>query len=465
MERTQKEKFYYSIGHIVFGIHELCFGYFFLFFYTSVIGISPAIVGSAIFISLLFDAFNDPLIGRYSDLFRSKKWGQRTGLMLFSLPLLSIGLMLSFNPPEALSEIGLIIWMFICIIFTRTALSLFFIPYLALGVDLCSDYVERSELSAWRHASSYIIVLILAAFFVAVILADSIVFPDGRLNRQGYNQIGWIASLASMFFGLFCIFKMRFIIPYSTSIYSKKQSLFSLKSINLVLKSKNLKITILILSLLSVLSGLIASLFFYIYSDFWLLSQEQIGLLNLTTFLIIFPAFLCAKFITAWCGKKVGLVTSIVGFAVAFVVPIVAHILGAFDLLAIIWIEVLIFASFAIIQFFVISASILQDSIIADVTDEVQNHYGEAQKGLVFGIISICKKSGLGLGGLIGGLILQISKQSIPMGSSSKVELNIDFIALLCVVIVVVLVSLFVFYTRNYSLTQTQVQELQQNFR
>jgi len=461
MERTKKEKFFYSTGQLVYGFHELCFSYFFLFFYTSVIGISPAIVGIAIFISLLIDAINDPFIGGYSDGFTSKKWGQRIALMFFSLPLLSIGLLVSFNPPEALSEMGLIIWMFVCIIFTRTAVSLFFVPYLALGVDMSSDYVERSEIAAWRFLTSFIVLLVMAAFFVAVILGDSPSFPDGRLNKRGYNQIGWIAALASFGFGLICVFKTRFSTSFTSSTNTKKWEIFSLAKLKLIFTSKHLLILILIFSFFSMSVGLKASLYLYIYSDFWYLSQNKIGLLSLTPLIIIYPTFVFAKSITVSRGKKTGLVICMICSAVTFVIPIILHYWGAFSFLDETGLSLVVFSSYTTGQFFIITSTMLLYGLAADVTDEVQERLGKTQRGFVLGVVSVCRKSGLGFGGLAGSLILQMAQNSNSV--DSVVELNTNYIALLCALSVVVIVSLFVLTLHHYSLTQYKVQEIQRN--
>jgi len=461
MERTDKEKFYYSLGQLVYAFHELCFSYFFLFFYTSVIGISPAIVGIAIFVSLLIDAINDPFIGGYSDGQISEKWGQRNGLMLFSLPLLSIGLLLSFNPPIALSEMGLVIWMFVCIVFTRSAVSLFFVPYLALGVDMSRDYVERSEIAAWRFLTSSAIILIFAAFFVAVILADSPDYPDGRLNQQGYSHIGWISALASFAFGLICIFKSRKFILSKHQSRSEKWEVFNLNSLKLIMTSKHLIILVLIFSFFSTLVGMKSSLYLYIYSDFWGLSQINIGLLSLTPLLIIFPSFIFTKRITLSYGKKTGLILCMIGFAITFVLPIMFHYLGAFDDLSNTLLLAVVFVPYTIGQFFIISAPMLLYGLAADVTDEVQERFGKSQKGFVLGVVSVCRKSALGLGGLAGGLILQMAQPPRSLDSTETVDVNASYIALLCVIAVIFVVFLFVFTIRYHSLSHANVLAIQ----
>ena len=50
--------------------------FYFLFFLTDVAGIRPAVAGTLLLACRLWDAFNDPLVGTWSDRTRSR-WGRR----------------------------------------------------------------------------------------------------------------------------------------------------------------------------------------------------------------------------------------------------------------------------------------------------------------------------------------------------------------------------------------------------
>ena len=52
-------------------------------FYNQVLGISPALAGTAFLIASIVDAISDPLIGAVSDRFRSR-WGRRHPFMFAS---------------------------------------------------------------------------------------------------------------------------------------------------------------------------------------------------------------------------------------------------------------------------------------------------------------------------------------------------------------------------------------------
>lgn len=62
----------YGVGSLGEGIGYNVFFAFFIFFMTTVAGISPAIAGTVSTISVLWDAITDPMIGAWSDRTRNK---------------------------------------------------------------------------------------------------------------------------------------------------------------------------------------------------------------------------------------------------------------------------------------------------------------------------------------------------------------------------------------------------------
>jgi Na+/melibiose symporter-like transporter len=58
--------------------------FFLLIYYSQAIGLDPKLAGLALLISLCFDAVSDPIIGYWSDRFRSR-WGRRHPFMYVSI--------------------------------------------------------------------------------------------------------------------------------------------------------------------------------------------------------------------------------------------------------------------------------------------------------------------------------------------------------------------------------------------
>ena len=73
---TFSTKFFYGYGSSAFGIKNNGFSYFVLFVYSSVLGLPAWMGGLALNLVLIVDAITDPLVGYFSDRFRSR-WGRR----------------------------------------------------------------------------------------------------------------------------------------------------------------------------------------------------------------------------------------------------------------------------------------------------------------------------------------------------------------------------------------------------
>ena len=96
---TVFQKVAYGLGAAAYGVKDNGFTYFLLLFYSTVVGLEPGLVGLAIFIALVFDAFSDPIVGYISDNWRST-WGRRHPFMYASAVPGALSYFLLWNPPD-----------------------------------------------------------------------------------------------------------------------------------------------------------------------------------------------------------------------------------------------------------------------------------------------------------------------------------------------------------------------------
>ena len=68
----------YGFGAVAYGIKDNGFAYFLLLFYGTVVGLEPALAGTALLIALVFDSLSDPIVGYWSDNTRSR-WRLSSG--------------------------------------------------------------------------------------------------------------------------------------------------------------------------------------------------------------------------------------------------------------------------------------------------------------------------------------------------------------------------------------------------
>ena len=169
----------HGLGSIAYGVKDNGFSTFLLLFYNQVIGLDAGIVGAAIMVALIADAFVDPVIGELTDRTRSR-WGRRLP-WLYGAPIpLAIMWMLLWHPPE-MSDAMTVAWLIGFAIIVRSLVSMCEVPSVAIVAELTGDYDERTAVMRYRFLFGWgggLLILLLAygVFFGG---AKGLVDPDG----------------------------------------------------------------------------------------------------------------------------------------------------------------------------------------------------------------------------------------------------------------------------------------------
>jgi len=142
-----------------------------MLYYTQVIGLDATLAGLAISVSIFWDAITDPIMGYITDNTRSK-WGKRHPYMLFGgLMTLFFYAMIWLVPESLESSTGIFLWLMGFNLLMRTGMTIFLVPYTALGFEICTDYDGRSKLQGVRFAFTMFINILTAFSWV-------LFFPD-----------------------------------------------------------------------------------------------------------------------------------------------------------------------------------------------------------------------------------------------------------------------------------------------
>ena len=197
---TWRVRIAFGVGQIPEGIKSAAFGFFLLFYYNQVLGLSGTLSGIAIFLALIVDAISDPLVGALSDSTKSR-WGRRHPYMYAAALPFATSFYFLFAPPSGLSELELFCWLTIFSIATRTFMTFYSVPHMSLGAELSNDYDERTLLSSVRVA------LQLVGMF-AVLIGGPIIFfgatadfKNGQLNPEAYPSFA-LTGFFIMIFGV-----------------------------------------------------------------------------------------------------------------------------------------------------------------------------------------------------------------------------------------------------------------------
>ena len=116
----------------------------------SAVGIAPAVVGSLIFISKIYDGVTDPLMGVISDHTRTR-WGRRRPYLLLGGGLAAASILGLFSV-HTVSFASTEFWILTMLLLSATAYTIFNVPYMSMPAEMVQDPYERSKLMSFRVA-------------------------------------------------------------------------------------------------------------------------------------------------------------------------------------------------------------------------------------------------------------------------------------------------------------------------
>lgn len=124
-----------------------------LFYMTQVLGISPGLAGTAIFVPKLFLAVVfDYAVGVASDRWRDRF--ERRHFLLIGAALSPFALVLLFGTPGATSEMGKALHVSLVLALYMAVYAIFSVPHFGIGAELSDRPEVRTAVMAWRVAFS-----------------------------------------------------------------------------------------------------------------------------------------------------------------------------------------------------------------------------------------------------------------------------------------------------------------------
>ncbi len=128
--------------------------FYYAFFLTGILRVSPFWAMAVIPISKVWDAVTDPIMGRITDNTRTR-FGEEE-LLLIGVPLIFISFFLLWRPPSYDSQTARAVYALITYIIFCTVNTMIMVPYQAMMPELSDDYNERSSISGIRMAFSLV---------------------------------------------------------------------------------------------------------------------------------------------------------------------------------------------------------------------------------------------------------------------------------------------------------------------
>jgi glycoside/pentoside/hexuronide:cation symporter, GPH family len=409
----------FGFGAGAYGVKDGGFSYFLLIFYSQVIGVDARLVGLAITIALIFDAVSDPIVGYWSDNFRSR-WGRRHPFLYASAIPTAATYFLIWNPPAGWSQTGLFWYLLGLAVLIRTSITFYETPSTSLGPELARSYDERSALFGWRLFFAWVIGSIMTVANFALIFPAFATpeIPNGQFNRDAYRLYGMIASVLIFVAIMISALGTHSHIKHMRAAQAKRA--LGLKAIfsEIFETIANRDFSALFMAALfgAIATGISASLSFYFSAYFWGFSSEQIGLITMSVFLSAAIGGAMSPVVSRTLGKQRGAV--VIGLLAGIVLPL-PIILRLFGLLppngdqAIFWI---VFFVTMIDVGLIICFQALTASMLADLVEQAEVRTGRRNEGIFFAANTFIRKAVQGLGVMAASFVLTLAQ--FPKGAN-----------------------------------------------
>lgn len=423
-------KFFFGFGAIAFGIKDNGFSILLLIYYNQVVGVPAAIVGTAVLIALVMDAFFDPVVGHVSDNLRTR-WGRRHPFLYLSAIPAGLFFLLLWNPPEA-SNTGMFFYILGIAFLVRVTMSCFEVPMAALGPELTSDYHERTRIFGLRFFFGWLGGATMLLFTFAVLLAPTADYPDGQLNPQGYRDYAIIASIIMSGAILLSALGTHSEIKYLPKVERVRLTLGeTFRGIFASLRNRAFLILMLGGFCANVSQGISFGLLTYFITYFWELETSALAWYVLSLLFGILGAVIGSQMLSRRVGKPKAAAIFLIGAVCLQPIPYIGRIFGLVPdnndpmLLP----TILLFV--AVGTGSLVAALILKSSMLTDVIEDDAEKTGRRSEGLFFAGQFFIQKCVSGGGVFISAAILAFAafpEQAVPGEVADTVLTNLALI-------------------------------------
>lgn len=356
---------------------------FWFVFLTNVVGLGAGLAGGIWLVGRLWDAINDPLVGSLSDRLHSR-WGRRRPFLLFGSVPFALTFFLMFIVPPFESKAALVVYYSVVFLLYDTLFTVVNVPYLALVPELAKSYDERSSLTGWRTAFSFLAQLVTAGGFK--LLAENVFTPwfggGPDAIRAGYMLAAglWAISMALPFILLALTIREPENVPVESSIRP-------IKDFKEVFRNRPFRLAALIYLLCFTTGDIILVVFVRYLIDY---IQIRPGLDSLVLATVLGSSLISIPFVLALMRRTDKRTAYLIGIGFMVVVLIFGAFLpvGGKN-------QIFIGAALAGIGF--AAMSIIPWAIVADVIEVDELQTGERREGLYTGYLVFLRKFATGV--------------------------------------------------------------------
>jgi len=425
----------YGIGDVASNFFIVTTGMYLLYFLTNVLGVNPALAGTALFFPKLWDVIEDPIMGAISDRTDSKI-GRRRPYLLYGAVPFGLTFFLLFVAPHYQSETARAIHVSLIFAIGCTAFTVINVPYSSMVAEMTDDYNERMSLTSFR--------MIFAS--IGALMAGGLAMPFvqiGGAGEAGFRFMGLIFGLIMVITCLICFWGTR----NATALPVREVTPPMREQIKIAFRNFPFLMLMSSYFFQALAVGVMMAGFIY-YVKYVMKLPE-------TSMQMVFPLFLITAilFIPAWLqvGKRLGKIKAYSIGLVLFCIMMASLFFTNASQMILFYTQIF-FAGIGFSSFQLFPFSMLPDTIEYD-----ELHSGMRREGVFCGMWSAGQKIAYSVGPAIVGFALALSGFTLKETQPEQLEIGIRLIFCLFPALVV-LISFIPFM--KYELTAERFEEI-----
>ncbi len=402
-----RDKLGYFIGNVGNDLTFALAASYFMVFYSDIMGVSPAIIGTLFGVARLVDAFTDLGMGAIADNSPNTKNGKfKPWLKRIAIPV-GLASILMYNIFIMDWSIGAkIVYMFITyILWGSIAYTAINIPYGSLASVISNDPAERAQLSTFRSLGS-----IATGILIGIIVPNVIYTTSGEVLPTNFFLLSLFmgALAAAAYLACYFMVEERVELPAKTEKFNLKEFF---QELGVLVKDKGF--LGLMLSTMFILLGLIAlgQLIQYLYMDYF----QNTTYLPIATISMTLGGLAAAPFvgkITERFGKKEAGSAALIAGGLVHIVAFFLRIENPFVYAMLILLSSLLQGYYTMAMY----------AYVTDVIDDYQVKNNERKDGTIYSVYSFIRKVGQAIAGVIAGSSLTWIGYQASQGAQTVVQ-------------------------------------------
>jgi GPH family glycoside/pentoside/hexuronide:cation symporter len=394
--------------------------------YILILGVNPFLVGLALFVPRFLDGFLDPLMGKISDNFHSKR-GRRKPFIVIGALLMGIIFGLIWMVPEGWGQAAKLAYFIVMQFIFFACYSMFSVPYTALTYEMTPDYNERNSVMAFNaffHKVAefcYEWITPLAALFSMAYFAAKLP-ANQTVEINGMRAMAWIVGLVIM--AGIGIMPGLFVRERFAGKTQKQEKVKLFQTCKEAFSSRPFLILVLIV-ILNVLSGVLAMNMDHIVMTSYMANGDITlgsiwkGLLSSGYAVVGLVSIPIIAWLANLFGKKGSLYfvygLMVFGGIMKWFIFTPGHHLYYIGKIAI---DPIILIDPVLCGPMWVAVKIMLASMMADVCDDDELRYGKRREGMFGGAFSFLEKTAWSLSAVGSGLTLWLSGYHSELGGN-----------------------------------------------